>query len=155
MKAGRDYIGTGVGAMVFNQEGQVFLAKRGPRASNERGTWEFPGGKVSFGEKLAEAITREFLEEYGMVIEIIELLGVSDHILAVEKEHWVSPTFIARHISGTPTILELDKCVEIGWFSLNALPEPLSQVTQDVVATYSLKFGERARKFSPRYENEN
>jgi 8-oxo-dGTP diphosphatase len=144
MQPGRDYIGIGVGAMVFNQQGQVFLAKRGPHASNERGTWEFPGGKVSFGEKLAAAIAREFLEEYDMVIEVVALLGVSDHILAEEQEHWVSPTFIARHVNGTPTILEPEKCVEIGWFALDALPGPLSQVTQDDVATYRLRFGEKA-----------
>ena len=52
MKPGRDYVGIGVGAMVFDSEGRVFLAQRGPRAGNERGTWEFPGGKVSFGETL-------------------------------------------------------------------------------------------------------
>ena len=89
------------------------------------------------------AIAREFLEEYDMVIEVVALLGVSDHILAEEQEHWVSPTFIARHVSGTPTILEPEKCVEIGWFALDALPEPLSQVTQDDVATYRLRFGEK------------
>lgn len=131
MKPGRDYIGIGVGAMVFDEQGRVFLAQRGHKASNERGTWEFPGGKVSFGEKLADAITREFLEEYGMVIEVAELLGVNDHILLDEHEHWVSPTFLARHISGEPRILEPEKCTAIGWFQLDALPEPLSQVTQD------------------------
>src|SRR5260221_9242644 len=110
MQPGRDYIGIGVGAMVFNQQGQVFLAKRGPRASNERGTWEFPGGKVSFGEKMAEAVTREFVEEYGMTIEISELLGVNDHILPAEGEHWVSPTFLARYVAGEPRILEPEKC---------------------------------------------
>ena len=72
MRAGHDYIGVGVGAMVFNQEGNVFLARRGPQASNEQGTWEFPGCKVSFGETLADAIVREFEEEYGMTIELIE-----------------------------------------------------------------------------------
>ena len=139
MKSGRDYIGIGVGAMVFDEAGRVFLAQRGPKASNERGTWEFPGGKVSFGEKLAEAVTREFVEEYGMTIEITELLGVNDHILLEEQEHWVSPTFLARHISGTPRILESEKCTAIGWFHLNELPEPLSLVTQDDVRMYREK----------------
>src|SRR2546430_289543 len=80
MLPGRDYIGVGVGAMVFNQEGKVFLAQRGPRATNEIGKWEFPGGKIRFGEKIYDAIKREFFEEYGMEIEIIELLCVTDHI---------------------------------------------------------------------------
>jgi 8-oxo-dGTP diphosphatase len=141
MKPGRDYVGIGVGAIVFDDEGRVFLAQRGPSAWNERGTWEFPGGKVSFGEKLVEAVTREFAEEYGMKIEVTELLGVNDHILAVENEHWVSPTYLARHISGEPRILEPEKCTAIGWFALSELPEPLSQVTQDDLKMYREKYG--------------
>lgn len=139
MRAGYDYIGVGVGAMVFNEAGEVFLARRGPRASNERGTWEFPGGKVGFGETLVQAITREFVEEYGMTIELGELLGVNDHILEREQQHWVSPTFLARHVAGTPHILEPGKCCEIGWFSLADLPEPLSQVTMGDVRMYGVR----------------
>ncbi|HEY0754004.1 MAG TPA: GrpB family protein [Ktedonobacteraceae bacterium] len=139
MKAGRDYVGIGVGAMVFDDQGRVFLAQRGPKASNERGTWEFPGGKVSFGERLTEAVRREFLEEYGMLIETTELLGVNDHILLEEHEHWVSPTFLARHTSGEPRILEAEKCTAIGWFNLHELPDPLSLVTQDDLKMYREK----------------
>ena len=127
--------------MVFNEAGQVFLSQRGPKAKNERGTWEFPGGSVEFGETLVDAIRREFWEEYEMRIEVIELLGVSDHILPKEGQHWVSPTFIARHSHGEPRIVEPDKCSGIGWFTLNALPQPLSLVTQHDVATYQHKFG--------------
>jgi 8-oxo-dGTP diphosphatase len=145
MKPGRDYVGIGVGAIVFDNESRVFLAQRGPKAGNERGTWEFPGGKVSFGETLIEAVTREFAEEYGMTIEITELLGVNDHILREEKEHWVSPTYLARHVSGEPRILEPEKCTAIGWFALSKLPEPLSQVTQDDLKMYRKKFASLTR----------
>ena len=139
MKSGHDYVGIGVGALVFDKDGRVFLAQRGPKASNERGAWEFPGGKVSFGEKLTEAVTREFAEEYGMTIEVTELLGVNDHILLEEKEHWVAPTYLARHISGEARILEPEKCTAIGWFELSQLPEPLSQVTQSDLKMYRAK----------------
>ena len=44
MIEGRDHIGVGVGAMILNEEGLIYLAKRGPAARNERGAWEFPGG---------------------------------------------------------------------------------------------------------------
>ncbi|MBO0782684.1 MAG: NUDIX domain-containing protein [Ktedonobacteraceae bacterium] len=144
MIPGHDYIGVGIGAMVFNRDGRVFLAQRGAKAWNERGTWEFPGGKVSFGETLARAITREFQEEYGMRIEIIELLGVTDHILVEEQQHWISPTFIARYLSGGPSILEPEKCQAIGWFPLDELPEPLSQVTENDVQMYSMRYGLRS-----------
>ena len=136
MIQGRDYIGVGVGALVFNDEGLVFLSRRGPTATNERGYWEFPGGKVVFGETLEATIVREFEEEYGMTIEVVELLGVNDHILPQEQQHWVSPTYIARYIAGEPRIREPEKATAIGWFALDALPEPLSQVTRDDVRLY-------------------
>jgi 8-oxo-dGTP diphosphatase len=140
-QAGKDYIGVGVGAIVLNDDGEVFLAQRGELANNERGTWEFPGGSVDYGERLADAVQREFLEEYGMVIEVGELLAVDDHILPEEGQHWVSPTYLAKHISGTPEIKEAGKCSAIGWFKLDALPEPLSQITQSNLRDYLAKFG--------------
>jgi 8-oxo-dGTP diphosphatase len=141
MKAGLDYIGVGVGAMVFNEKGEVFLSQRGELAKNERGRWEFPGGKVEFGEKLAEAVAREFLEEYGILIQVGELLSVDDHILPDEKQHWVSPTFLAKLVSGEPEIKEAGKCSAFGWFRLDALPEPLSVITQYNVRDYLAKYG--------------
>ena len=109
-------------------------------AKNERGTWEFPGGSVEFGEKLVDAICREFREEYGMVIEVTELLSVDDHILPDEGQHWVSPTYLARHVSGQPRILEPGKCAAIGWFRIDTLPSPLSVITQANVESYRARF---------------
>ena len=136
VKIGFDVIGVGVGAMIFNEQGEVFLSQRGPHAKNERGTWEFPGGGVEYGETLVDAITREIHEEYGMVIAITALLGVDDHILPDEGQHWVSPTYLARHVSGQPRILESEKCSAIGWFRMDALPAPLSVISQANVQTY-------------------
>ena len=136
MTPGEDFIGVGVGAMVFDDRGRVFLARRGPGARNEAGRWEFPGGMVNYGERLAAAVVREFAEEYGMTVEVTGLLGVADHILPAEGQHWVSPSFTARHTGGTPTIREPEKCTEIGWFALDAIPGDLSQASRDILAAY-------------------
>ncbi len=125
-----DYIGVGVGAILVDDLGRVFLARRGPLAKNERGLWEFPGGSVEFGEKLADALQREMREEYGITIEVGDLLDVADHILPEEGQHWVSPTYICRIISGEPSILEPGKCSEIGWFSKEEMPADLTQITR-------------------------
>lgn len=130
MKRGKDYIGVGVGAIIVNDAGQLFLAKRGNEAKNERGSWEFPGGSVEFGETLAQALIREMREEYGIEIEVGALLDVADHILPDEGQHWVSPTFICRIVSGQPKIAEPGKCAAIGWFPPNEIPEPLSVISR-------------------------
>lgn len=136
MKSGYDYIGVGVGAMIFNENGEIFLAQRGPEARNEQGTWEFPGGGVDFGETLTQAIIREMYEEYAIHIHIEKVLGVFDHILPEEQQHWVSITYIVIHSSGSPKIMEPHKCSKIGWFPLSKLPKPLSKITEDNLSTY-------------------
>lgn len=130
MQRGIDYIGVGVGAIIVNREGKLFLAQRGPLAKNERGLWEFPGGSVEFGERLTEALQREMREEYGIEIEIRDLLNVADHILPDEGQHWVSPSYVCVIKSGEPQIKEPGKCSAIGWFEPDALPPDLTQVTR-------------------------
>ncbi|MFF8452143.1 NUDIX domain-containing protein [Streptomyces leeuwenhoekii] len=136
IEPGRHCIGVGVGAMVFDADGRVFMARRGGGARNESGTWEFPGGEVNFGERLEDAIRRELREEYGIEITVSGCLGAFDHILPDERQHWVAVTFLARHTAGSPDIREPEKCSAIGWFDLNAMPEPLSQITIENAARY-------------------
>lgn len=143
MRKGIDFIGVGVGALIFNDEGKVFLAKRGPKARNETGKWEFPGGSVEFGEKLEDAIKREIKEEFDLDIEIIDLLDVCNHILPNEKQHWVSPSFVARLLSGESKIMEPEKTEAIGWFSINEIPKPLTEASAHNYKTYIKKFGEK------------
>lgn len=140
MKPGVDHIGVGVGAAILNDQGKLFIAKRGKKAKNERGKWEIPGGSVEFGETLEQALKREVKEEYGIEIEVLELLGVCDHFIPDEQQHWVSPTYLCKITKGTPKILEPDKCEEIGWFSLKEAEKlPLSIVTTEDIALLKKK----------------
>ncbi len=136
MKRGVDYIGVGVGAIIVNERGELFLARRGPLAKNERGLWEFPGGSVEFGERLADALKREIREEYGMEIAVGALLDVIDHILPEEGQHWVSPTYLCQPAGGEPQILEPGKCTEIGWFAPERIPEELTVISRENVKNY-------------------
>lgn len=137
MQRGVDYIGVGVGAIIVDKTtGKLFLAKRGPKAKNERGLWEFPGGSVEFGETLRAALIREIREEYGITIEVGQLLTVTDHILPDEKQHWISPSYICRIVEGAPVIREPEKCAEIGWFAPDNMPEDLTLVTRHDLELY-------------------
>jgi len=142
MKRGVDYVGVGVGAIIVDERGRLFLARRGPNAKNERGLWEFPGGSVELGERLADALRREIREEYGVEIEVGELLDVVDHILPDEGQHWVSPTFICRIASGEPVIREPDKCSDIGWFTPDQVPHALTAISRENFENY-VKFKDR------------
>jgi 8-oxo-dGTP diphosphatase len=136
MKRGSDYIGVGVGAVIRDDLGRVFLARRGPLAKNERGLWEFPGGSVEFGEKLADALRREIHEEYGMEIQVGPLLDVVDHILPAEGQHWVSPTYLCTWISGEAQIREPGKCTQITWVSPHEAPQDLTIISRENLQHY-------------------
>jgi 8-oxo-dGTP diphosphatase len=151
MIRGIDYIGVGVGAIIINDQGKLFMARRGLKAKNERGLWEFPGGSVEYGETLANALGREMREEYGIEIQVGELLDVVDHILPEEHQHWVSPTYLCTIKSGTPVILEGDKCSEIGWFAPDEAPADLTQITR--VNLYNYR--SRIQQQEIRYHNKN
>lgn len=141
MIKGVDYIGVGVGAAIFDADGRLFITQRGREAKNEVGKWEIPGGSVEFGETFEQAVKREIQEEHGIDIEVLELLGICDHIIPEEHQHWVSPTYICRITKGEPKILEPHKCTAIGWFTLaEAEGLPLSIVTQYDVALLRNKY---------------
>lgn len=137
MQKGRDYIGVGVGAMIFNDAGELLLAKRGRLAKNERGCWECPGGGVEYGETMAAAIKREVKEELGIDIMLKHQLHAIDHLIPADNQHWVTTPFVAKIAAGQqPKIMEPGKCDEIGWFALDNLPRPLSIATQQNLVDY-------------------
>jgi 8-oxo-dGTP diphosphatase len=137
MKKGVDYIGVGTGAMVFNSEGKVFLSKRGPNARNDAGKWDFPGGSVEFGETCKGAIKREIREEFGIEIEILDMIELVDHIMPEQGQHWVSPSYVARLTKGTPKIMEPKKISEIKWIDLKDIdPRGLSEASKSNLKRY-------------------
>lgn len=128
-------IGIGVGAVVVNEDGQVLLIQRGPRARNEQGLWATPGGAVERDEIPTEAIIREVWEECGIEIAVLCQLGTFDHQLN-DGEQWVSMAYLTQIMKGEPAIREPEKCSACGWFALDALPEPQSPLADKHLAAY-------------------
>jgi 8-oxo-dGTP diphosphatase len=59
---------TVVAAIIARNSRLLICQRRRDRAFPLK--WEFPGGKVEAGESLAEALTREIVEELGVQIEV-------------------------------------------------------------------------------------
>lgn len=141
MIPGKDYIGVGVGVAIFNDSGEVLLMKRGEKSKNEVGKWILIGGTVDFGETLREAAIRETREELAIEIEIDEQLPAHDYLLPQENQHWVTNVFTAHIVSGVPIIQETEKCSELGWFSLSALPSPIAKASEKALKYFKEKNG--------------
>lgn len=134
MKPGKDYIGVGCGAFIINEKGEVLLQQRNKEP--EKGFWSIPGGKLEWMETFEDAVKREVKEECDVEITVEKLLGICDHIVKQENQHWVSPSFLCRIKKGKPKIMEPSKHLDMKWFDLNSLPENITITTQHAVKSY-------------------
>lgn len=96
-------------------DASVVLVKR----ANPPLGWALPGGFVDVGETVESAARREVLEETGLVVSGLNLLGVYSDPARDPRGHTASIVFIAQS-DGIP--LAGDDAAEARWFSLKSLP---------------------------------
>jgi ADP-ribose pyrophosphatase len=106
----------------------------------EAGHWSIVGGKLEYLETLRECALREAREEVGVRVSINGLLCVTDHVLPRESQHWVSPAYLGRVISGRAKNCEPRKTREVRWFPLGKLPPNLTMTARNAIAAYIRRF---------------
>lgn len=110
----------GAATVVVDDSSRVLLVKHSYGELN----WELPGGARETGESAEETARREALEEVGIELENMRLVGV----------YW-DPQLDAHHFvfrartRGTPRVTDQKEITEVGWFSSDALPRPMSDFT--------------------------
>lgn len=122
----------GVGVLILNDANEVLLTLR--KRPPETGCWSIVGGRVEFMERLEDAAKREALEETGLEVELKRLLGVTDHLLPGEHDHWVAPAYLARAVGGAFRNAELDKTEAVHFFPLDKLPHNLTLTAKNALA---------------------
>ncbi len=84
-------------------------------------------GHIELGETAVDAAIRESREELGVVIEPAGLSASTvmqrTDGTAEPREQRVDWFFVCDSWSGEPTILAPQKCAELAWFDLDALPD--------------------------------
>ena len=84
-------------AVVRDDTGRILLIKRADDSSVDPGCWDLPGGKLDYGETLAEALVREAREETGLAIAV----GRPVHACHFTKEpFWVTCLTFACELEG-------------------------------------------------------
>jgi ADP-ribose pyrophosphatase YjhB (NUDIX family) len=93
------------------------------------GRWSLPGGGVHFGEPPESALRREVEEEVGLEVISSKLLGVHDNVYDPGDgvlRHGVRLLYHAR-TEGFPALRSPQEIDEARFFTLDALPDPLTE----------------------------
>ena len=117
-KESRPLVGVGV---IIIRDGKILLAER--KGSHGENTWASAGGHLEFGETLEECAKREAFEEFGIHVQRMTFLCVSN-IVAYDR-HYIDVEFLGDLGIQNPKIQEQDSFANLQWFSLSELPSPL------------------------------
>ncbi len=127
MKKGIDFTGIGICWFCHDGKGNFVMQKRGKKCRDEQGKWDTGGGALEFGEETEERLALEIKEELGAEILEVEFLGFRNVLRENngQKTHWLALDFKVlvnprKVFNGEP-----HKFSEIGWFTLDDLPQPL------------------------------
>ncbi len=121
------------GILIENEK--ILLVKRGREPF--KGMYALPGGFVEYGETTENAIIREFKEETGLDVEIVNLFGVYSDPKRDPRDHTITIVYELRRISGE--IKAGDDASSAYMISLNNLP-PLAFDHSKIIQDFKNKF---------------
>lgn len=104
-----------VAALVFDEHGRILLFKHTYRKLE----WGIPAGGLEFKEQPKDAIVREFFEETGMAVEVVNLLLADSS----PDFHHVSLVYLCEIVAGE--FRESHEICEIQYFDVDNLPPML------------------------------
>ncbi len=124
---------TSVMVLTIDSEGRLLLQKRAGT-----GAWHVPGGFLELGEALEDAARREALEETGLSLGALTLVGA----YSGPDFHWFAPNgdevynvtvaYLTRDFSGTPAA-DGEEGTEVVFTPLSPLPQPLGPPARPVL----------------------
>jgi len=129
----------GVRTLVFDAEGRLLLERQRTFDS-----WALPHGCVDVGESALDAAIRETEEEVGVRIERARLFGIyTDPKYGVvypngDEVQTFTIAFVAETWSGVPRP-DGDEVAEVGFFALDALPEPIYPIHRETIEDWRRK----------------
>lgn len=134
----RPLILVGVAVGVINENGEFLLQKRAD------GVWGVPGGFMELGESAEETGRREVLEETGIEVGKLDLVGVisgqRNYVKLQNGDEFypVTIAYISKEIKGGVLQADGHETTEAKFFKANELPEGLNPLIKNLINHYSL-----------------
>ena len=111
-----------VTAALIRQGERLLIAQRLPISKFEPNKWEFPGGKVDFGEHPEDSLKRELDEELGVEVEVGSLYTLASHVYDQNGmvRHVVILFYRCSILAGAAKPLD---CQDLKWVTRNELKD--------------------------------
>jgi 8-oxo-dGTP diphosphatase len=103
-----------VAAIIHDSDGRIFATQRG--YGDMKHGWEFPGGKVEFGESPEDALKREIYEELETRIHVERLVHTVEY--DYPKFHLIMHCYLCSIETGSLTLKEHEAA---RWLKLSEL----------------------------------
>lgn len=123
-----------VGALIFNQEGRVFLMT----SPKWKGKYVVPGGHIELGETMEEAVKREVKEETNLDVFDIQFVLTQEFVFGEEfhkKKHFIFLDFICK-TKDTDVVLNEEGLEYIWKTPKEALDLPVEPYTRNLILEY-------------------
>lgn len=116
--------------IIRDEQGRVLLQRRANTGFMD-GYYDFPSGHVEEGESFVDAGIRELHEETGLMTSEsdLSLRHINQNYF---DQPYINIIFDVASWQGTPAVAEPDKCDDMGFFGVDALPEKCSLAVRDV-----------------------
>jgi NADH pyrophosphatase NudC (nudix superfamily) len=115
----------GVSAVAFDAKGDVLLLRNRFRYSS---SWQLPGGFVSRGETLENAVRREILEETGISVKLVRQL----HSRIARPQH-LDVCFLCT-VEGSELRLDRREILDGRFFDIHDLPPDVPEDQRALIA---------------------
>lgn len=105
-------------AAVIRDGARIFATARG--YGEQKGGWEFPGGKIEPGESPQEALRREIREELALEIAVGELIGTVEY--DYPAFHLSMGCYWCSIVAGEPVLKEAEAARWLTKETLDSVP---------------------------------
>lgn len=107
----------GISAAIIVSEDKVLMVRR--RIGEGELLWQFPAGGIEDGETPEDAAVRETLEETGLTVDAVKLLGERVHPKTGRLMSYTACTVV----EGEARVADADELDAVAWVTLDEIPD--------------------------------
>jgi 8-oxo-dGTP diphosphatase len=107
----------GISAAIIVDQNRVLMVRR--RVKEGALSWQFPAGGIEAGESPEDAAVRETLEETGLEVKAIRLLGQRVHPKTGRQMSYTA----AEVVAGEARVADEEELAEVAWVTLGEIAD--------------------------------